>query len=212
MKKQYTIDSEKLAYWYFRINGFLTIENFVVHPNTGSEQRTDVDVLAVRFPYRKELPDIEKPMKDDERLILDPDKIQLMLVEVKASECRLNDTWKKTDKRNMQKIILAIGLFKSEEVETVSKNLYDKGYFKDDSFLVSFCCLGKTQSLSIREKYRDVPQITWEEVLRFIYERFYNYQVPKSDHPQWDENGRILWKAVEQCTDFDDFLESINIS
>ena len=26
------LDPEKVAYWYFRLNGFLQIENFVVHP------------------------------------------------------------------------------------------------------------------------------------------------------------------------------------
>jgi len=27
------IDPEDLAYWYFRLNGFLAIKNFVVHPD-----------------------------------------------------------------------------------------------------------------------------------------------------------------------------------
>ena len=26
------IDPEKVAYWYFRLNGFFQIENFIVHP------------------------------------------------------------------------------------------------------------------------------------------------------------------------------------
>jgi hypothetical protein len=26
------LDPEKVAYWYFRLNGFFEIENFVVHP------------------------------------------------------------------------------------------------------------------------------------------------------------------------------------
>jgi len=49
------ITSEQLAYWYLRLNGFLSISNFVVHPDTGGQQRTDVDILGVRFPYRAEL-------------------------------------------------------------------------------------------------------------------------------------------------------------
>jgi hypothetical protein len=32
------LDPEKVACWYFRLNGFFPIENFVVHPSTeGSE-------------------------------------------------------------------------------------------------------------------------------------------------------------------------------
>lgn len=30
---------EEVAYWYFRLNGFLQIENFVVHPTGGGGQR-----------------------------------------------------------------------------------------------------------------------------------------------------------------------------
>lgn len=41
---------EELAYWYLRLNGFFTINNFVLHHD--SEGRTsDADILAVRFPY-----------------------------------------------------------------------------------------------------------------------------------------------------------------
>src|SRR2546426_644182 len=39
----------------FRLNGFLTIRNFVIHPERGNDQRTDVDILGVRFPHRSEL-------------------------------------------------------------------------------------------------------------------------------------------------------------
>ncbi len=48
------LDREKVAYWYFRLNGFLQIENFVIHSKRRSSQRTDADLLAVRFPYRAE--------------------------------------------------------------------------------------------------------------------------------------------------------------
>lgn len=44
------LDPEKVAYWYFRLNGFFQIENFVVHPERRGSQRTDADLLAVRFP------------------------------------------------------------------------------------------------------------------------------------------------------------------
>jgi hypothetical protein len=53
------IKTEKLVYWYLRLNGFLTIENFVVHPDQSREQRTDVDIIGVRFPFRAEL--LKKP-------------------------------------------------------------------------------------------------------------------------------------------------------
>ena len=35
------LDPEKVAYWYFRLNGYLQIENFVVHPVRHGGQRTN---------------------------------------------------------------------------------------------------------------------------------------------------------------------------
>ncbi len=56
-----------MAYWYFRLNGLFQIENFVLHPGRRGGQRTDADLLAVRFPNRAEFlydrPD--RPMPDD---------------------------------------------------------------------------------------------------------------------------------------------------
>jgi len=48
------LDPEKVAYWYFRLNGFFQIENFVVHPERRGGQRTDADLPAIRFPFRAE--------------------------------------------------------------------------------------------------------------------------------------------------------------
>ncbi len=43
---------ESLAYWYFRLNGFFPLNNFVLHrQGLGSEQNADADLLAVRFPH-----------------------------------------------------------------------------------------------------------------------------------------------------------------
>ncbi len=42
---------ESLAYWYFRLNGFLPLMNFVLHrPEPPRRYNADSDLLAVRFP------------------------------------------------------------------------------------------------------------------------------------------------------------------
>jgi hypothetical protein len=48
---------EEIAYWYFRLNGFLTIPSFVLYPVQRGPQRTDADLLGVRFPHRGEFAD-----------------------------------------------------------------------------------------------------------------------------------------------------------
>ena len=91
------LDPEKVAYWYFRLNGFLQIENFVVHPERRGSQRTDADLLAVRFPFRAErmFDDPNDIMADDmDRLALSGDLIDIVIVEVKTNQpCMLNGPW-----------------------------------------------------------------------------------------------------------------------
>ena len=42
---------ETLAYWYLRLNGFIPMRNFVLHPsvNATDKNSADSDLLAVRF-------------------------------------------------------------------------------------------------------------------------------------------------------------------
>jgi hypothetical protein len=197
---------EKLAYWYFRLNGFLTIENFVVHPDRGP-QCTEADLLATRFPYRYEAPN-GIPMEDDPLVILDSDRIQILLVEVKACKCDLNLAWIDNERRNMQRIISAIGPFKDQDVvNNVSENLYKQGWCEHQNVYVSLCCFGLKKNQALLAKYRKVPQITLKSVLPFIHQRFYEYRVPKGDHKQWDEFGKMLWQCVEE--DFNGFRDKI---
>jgi hypothetical protein len=41
---------EKLAYWYFRLNGFFPISNFVIHRSLSTVYPSDCDILAIRPP------------------------------------------------------------------------------------------------------------------------------------------------------------------
>lgn len=41
---------EELAFWYFRLNGFFPITDFVTH-GCGQHNTSDIDILAVRFPF-----------------------------------------------------------------------------------------------------------------------------------------------------------------
>jgi hypothetical protein len=199
---------EKMAYWYFRLNGFLTIENFVVHPEKGP-QHTEADLLAIRFPYRIEAPN-GTPMTDHPHVILDPDRIQILLVEVKLNRCKLNNAWIDPEITNMQRIISAIGSFKNADaVNAVSKGLYERGMYKDQHYLVSLCCFGQEENQCLRRKFQEVPQYILKNVLSFFHERFRNYLVPKKDHPQWDKIGHMLWDCAERYPDFNDFCAEI---
>jgi hypothetical protein len=202
------ITAEALVYWYLRLNGFLTITNFIVHPDEGRNQETDADILGVRFPYRAE--NLNRPMKDHEVILGPPGKIHMVIGEVKTGLCNLNGPWTKPERRNMHRVLKAIGILQSREAETAAAKLYDSGRYENQRCRISLLCFGKNHNPQIAEKYSMVPQILWSDLIPFIYERFKSYRNQKVSHLQWDEDGHKLWDAFEQSRDASIFASQFN--
>jgi len=204
-----TITSEQLGYWYLRLNGFLTIPNFVVHPDTGGGQRTDVDILGVRFPHRAEL--LLNSMADDKPFTDIRDKPYIIIAEVKRGECNLNGPWVRPGQRNMQRVLRAVGAFRKSEVEKVAQDVYKTGVFQNESYYLSLCCFGGRSNSEIQKEYPHVPQKLWDEVLRFMFDRFRQYRRQKASHGQWDKAGTDLWNCAERSGDVDEFKRNVTI-
>ncbi|MFA7408001.1 MAG: hypothetical protein WCY93_09340 [Anaerolineaceae bacterium] len=199
------INPEKVAYWFFRLNGCMTIENFVVHPDYRSaSQRTDVDVLGVRFPHRAELLTSGTAMKDH-ACFSSKDKIDVFLAEVKHGMCRLNGPWTNPPDENMFRVLYAIGAFPLEQVPIVAQALYDQGMYLDNQYQVRLFAIGNEKNSNLLP---DVIQLEWGEILDFIYLRFVNYRDPKAHHEQWDSTGkRLFWYAIHMT--IEEFTETI---
>jgi hypothetical protein len=78
---------EDLAYWYFRLNGFFPITDFVMHREGDILFPSDSDILATRLPYAYE--DVGGKDDDyDERLFgqIDKNRIIGMMCEVKTGD------------------------------------------------------------------------------------------------------------------------------
>ena len=204
------VESEQLGYWFLRLNGFLTTVNFVVHPGVGRDQGTDVDILGVRFPYRGEI--IEDPMEDYSIFTSVLDRPYFVIAEVKTGLCDLNGPWSKPERRNIHQILAAIGFCPSDDLDSLAWALYHSGQVTGPRFFVSLLCLGKARNPKISRRYPDVPQITWEEALRFIHSRFWKYRIKKVSHEQWDATGHKLWNAVDMSHgNLDMFFSHIEI-
>ncbi len=198
------IKPDQLAYWYFRLNGFLTTTNFIVHPDHNGMQRTEIDILGVRFPYRAEL--LENPMKDD-TIFISLDKPCVVIAEIKNGMCDLNGPWTKPKEKNMQRVLKGMGVFEQDIIDTVADKLYRVGFFENNSYYLSLFCIGRNENSSIREKYPKVQQQTWKNILQFIYDRFEGYKLQKAVHNQWDEAGQDLWKSFETSSCLEEFIE-----
>lgn len=183
---------EKLAYWFFRLNGCLTIENFLVHRRERGQEGGEADILAARFPHRNELGIDGLPM-GDHACFQDSFKIDFVLAEVKSSLCKLNGPWTKKERRNIDRLLLAIGPFPKKNLRDISEKLYRQEAYEDETTRVRLFALGNTRN---RELGGGVYQLTWQEINRFIFERFTRYQNYKTQHNQWDEAGKFLFRAA----------------
>jgi hypothetical protein len=191
------LNTESLTYWYFRLNGFFTIPNFVVHPDRGSRQRTDVDVLGIRFPHRNELR--MKPMEDDTVFTHVGNKAFLAIAEVKTGLIAFNTTWTDPRRENIQRFLAAAGVFVPDNVDAVAHEIYERGCFSGDRFChVSLVGIGRRRNSEIQKAKPDIPQITWYDIGRFVFWRFNRYTHQKRSHAQWDMVGQQLWNVWEQ--------------
>ena len=96
-----------LAQWYFRLNGFFTICNFVLHPDRSGSAKTDVDIAGVRFANREEFPQGEGG--DDVEFLKMRGKLYVVLAEVKTGECEINDSWTKPESGIARRVLTDLG-------------------------------------------------------------------------------------------------------
>lgn len=185
------LNPERLAYWYFRLNGVLTLANVVVHPDLGVGIRTDVDVLGVRFPFRREL--LQNPMEDDPIFFREPALPFIIIGEAKSGLCAINQSWLSPDKLNLERVLSLIGAFQPNDNPRIAQAVRENGCYVDDRYRVSLLLIGSRTNEALRGRMPEVPQVTWRQIAGFIFQRFYRYRRQKLLHDQWDETGHRIW-------------------
>jgi hypothetical protein len=194
--------SEQLAYWFFRLNGFLTITNLVIHTER-YYQGTEIDVIGIRFPFRKELrhqtpeghEDFMKDYND-----FDIGKTLLIIADAKGGQRDFNEAWKKEE--NIIRILNFVGIV--EDPEKYIEPLYSTGKYEGDNLCIRFCLISR-QKYEKSQLFPESLKITWEEITDFIYDRFDKYERVKRSHHQWDETGHLLWKLFKASKDKKEF-------
>jgi hypothetical protein len=182
-----TCSPERLAYWYLRLNGFLTTENVIVHPDEGREQRTDADLLAVRLMHRAE--NLVSPMQDDPRVADCSSFLNIIIAEIKTGRCALNGPWTDRVRMNMERVLRAIGCVDEQGLQQTASCLYENGLWRNGAVSVRLFAVGEEKSqLMIPE----TQQLTWSEIIHFLIERFRAYRRQKSSVGQWTADGRKL--------------------
>jgi hypothetical protein len=206
------LDPEKVAYWYFRLNGFFQIENFVVHPERRGSQRTDADLLAVRFPHRAErlFDNPNDIMADDQhRLALSQDLIDVLIAEVKTNDpCTLNGPWTRQDRQNVHRVLAAIGCLPPGRIEQAAADIYQDGvHLSDLGLRIRLIAVGQKRSDDLSANYPDVTQLIWSDMLAFIWVRFHRYRQQKTQVDQWDLQGRKIKQLADLSGEAEGFIE-----
>lgn len=205
------LSPEKVAYWYFRLNGFLQIENFVVHPERRGGQRTDADILGVRFPFRAErlFDDPHDIMRDDEaRLSLSANHIDVVIAEVKTNQpCTLNGPWTREDDQNVHRVLAAIGCLPPGHIEPAAADIYRAGIHNSELGLrVRLVAVGANRSDELAANFPEVTQLVWPEMLAFIWDRFHTYRRQKTQVDQWDAQGLLLKNIADHTRNAAEFV------
>ena len=210
MDLQY-LNTESVAYWYLRLNGFFQMHSFVVHPKGKGPQRTDADLIGVRFPHRAEryFDDPGDVMEDHQMSINDDmSSTSVWIVEVKSNQpCALNGPWSASESQNVHRVMSAIGCLEVEEIPCCAEALYSCGFYQGKHGVnVRLVCIGAKENEELYKTHHEVRQILWSDLLSFIGERLHRYRTQKSQVEQWDGVIRQLQELVSDysyCGDFD---------
>lgn len=180
--------SEWLCLWYLRLNGYLGTPAYVLHGTNGA--LTDVDVLAVRFSGSKEL-----DFNDHAALRFPTERIDVLLAEAKRGIVeKLNGPWVDSTKGTFEYVLSRIGLFKESQISEIAKAIYENRRWCLGDTSVRVACFAESKAATFNEPH--VIFVSWDEILRFIHDRFAENDKLKADHYQWDRFGHELWKQL----------------
>ena len=162
---------EKLVYWYLRFNGYLTVENFTVHPDHKKNPEAEFDFLAVRFPFSQENPE-NFPFKRDKSIILPPPLVDFVVMEVKTGRIDFN---KKSlfcsDRQNFEYILKWLGFLQAGQICCVAEELRKHLRWSDGQYSVRFICAGGEINDEFKDEYPDLLQLTLKNMMSFILTR-----------------------------------------
>lgn len=108
---------EILVHLYLRLNGYF-VSGFIAHAARGV--RTEIDVIAVRFPMHKEP---EREIDCSEYLSIPVDKVDFLVGEVKGGSSIKFNTRFRNNQEAIRNILQRFGAFDSDEISRATANV-----------------------------------------------------------------------------------------
>jgi len=185
--------AENVAGWYFRLNGFLSISGFVVHPDeVRRHPRTEADLLGVRFPQSTEVL-MDHAMEDD-AWICERAKVLFIIAEIKADVCSLNGPWSRQGEGNMERAVRRLGFATEDQVADIARAMYAQLQWEGPNHIVQYVSVGSRVNRELSQRNPLLRQVTWENISDFLLKRFSDFPSKLRDggrvHDQWPDFGK----------------------
>jgi len=199
---------EILVRWYLRFNGYLGVENFILHEPTaaGVAPGGEFDTVAVRFPFSHERPGFE--IQNDQQLIdkeaTEKSLVDFVIAEVKSgNRPSLNKLWRPPDpdgekSRRLEYLIRWLGPFQNDSIiERAASALQKRQRHIEGGYLFRLIYFGKQTTKQAVPAV--VPQITFEDIATFIVGTRSSCWADngfgvRSAHDQWHPLIKKIWR------------------
>lgn len=173
---------ESLAYWYFRLNGFFPLTNFVLHRHDEVQSDADADVLAVRFPHVSEpiggQPDDWDNGRFDEWNLGHREQIVCIFCDVKTAT---HDRASIARSFSQQRLTLAIqrfGVLPPNEINRVVRDLHQAASVRRNE--VTFAKVLMARSFSQSANNTSCYHLELKKAIQFIKNRMSRYRSEKN--------------------------------
>lgn len=200
--------TETLVRWYLRFNGYLGVENLVVHePGAGAvPQGAEFDVVTVRFPFSREIADFELPRDTRLTAFEKAGVVNVVIAEVKGGrDTTINDVWRAGGDDALQLARLGylvrwLGFYDNEAViDQVAADLRRSAVSDREHFLraVYFGARHSQQAEDLK-----IPQILLADIASWIVTTrascWRDRDVAKrSCHDQWEPLIKSIWNLAD---------------
>jgi len=150
--------SEQLAYWYFRLNGFFLIADFVNHRNFQHNTSHDTDLLAIKTPFTSEV------VGGDYLNEYTSGKYHGVLVEVKSGPNYKIDKVL-ANHEILRESINRLGLLDRQEIDVSFRELQIKPRFENENCIIEKILICSNQEEGLMPRFR---VITFNSILKYF--------------------------------------------
>ena len=196
---------------YLRLNGYFTVDNFIVHaaddPSRISDGQvgnyTETDVLALRLPHSHEKTGALQIANDPILTKLAAGRPDLLIAEVKSGDAnKPNKVWRDGNIPAIEYVVRFFGICADEvEIQEVAKNLASSFQYERDQYRFRYIVFADNAN----EHYagKGVAYITFDHVIGFLVDVRGQCWLQAdigvaSSHSQWD---RLLVDVFDIAND-----------